>query len=188
MTGGPDSRLKAIFLDRDGVLNKVVMRNEVPCPPPDLDALDIYEDAPRALGGLREAGFRLVVVTNQPDVVRGTTPLSTVAAINATLARALPLDSIEMCLHDDAAQCGCRKPQPGMLVNASLRDGIDLSRSYMIGDRWRDVEAGKRAGCTTILLGGGYSEGLKSPPHASVSSLTAAAEWILQREKALGES
>jgi D-glycero-D-manno-heptose 1,7-bisphosphate phosphatase len=139
----------------------------------------IVPDAATALNRLRGAGYLLIVATNQPDVGRGTTTKTVVDGINDRLRVALPLDAIEMCIHDNLDQCSCRKPKPGMLLQAAGRFGIDLSRSYMIGDRWRDIEAGKAAGCKTALIDCGYEEGLKSPPDIIVDTLTAAADWIL---------
>lgn len=179
--GDSQPRQPAVFLDRDGVLNRVRMKGDTPLPPEGLGDLEILPDVPEALLSLREAGFRLVVVTNQPDVARGTTPRETVEAINRHLLSHLALDSIEVCYHDDADQCACRKPRPGMLIGAAKRYDIDVSSSYMVGDRWRDIEAGRQAGCSTVLVGEGYREGLRSEPDKKVGSLPEAAEWIIQR-------
>jgi D-glycero-D-manno-heptose 1,7-bisphosphate phosphatase len=169
----------AVFLDRDGVLNRAIVRNGKPYPPANIDELEIVPDAAAALSRLRGAGYLLIVATNQPDVGRGTTAKAAVDRINERLRATLPLDAVEMCIHDNADQCSCRKPMPGMLLQAAERFGIDLSRSYMIGDRWRDIEAGKAAGCRTALIGEGYAEGLKSLPDAIVGTLTEAVDWIL---------
>ena len=113
---------------------------------------------PDALAKLRDAGFLLIVTTNQPDVARGNQTRATVEAINQYLAERLPLDDIEACYHDDADLCACRKPKPGMIRSAAERHGIDIAASYMIGDRWRDVDAGLAAGCTTILIDRGIGK------------------------------
>ncbi|EWY42541.1 D-alpha,beta-D-heptose 1,7-bisphosphate phosphatase [Skermanella stibiiresistens SB22] len=170
-----------MFLDRDGVLNKVRMKGDVPCPPADLSDLEILPNVPEALLSLRQAGFRLIVVTNQPDVARGTTPRESVEAINQYLLSHLPLDSVEVCYHDDADHCDCRKPRPGMLTGAAERYGIDVTSSFMVGDRWRDMEAGRLAGCSTILVGVGYKEGVRGEPDKAASSLLEAAQWIIQQ-------
>lgn len=145
----PDS---AVFLDRDGTLNGACIRDGKSVPPGRVEDVQILPGVRDALRALKQAGFGLIVVTNQPDVRRGTQSRAVVEAINGLLARQLPLDEIVCCYHDDVDECDCRKPKPGMLVDTARRRGIDLARSYMIGDRWRDIEAGRRAGCTTIRV------------------------------------
>jgi D-glycero-D-manno-heptose 1,7-bisphosphate phosphatase len=173
------SAAAAVFLDRDGVLNRAIVRDGKPYPPASVDELEIVLDAACALARLRAAGYLLIVVTNQPDVGRGTTKLAVVEGINDRLRASLPLDAVAMCTHDNVDQCTCRKPKPGLLLQAAEKFGIDLSKSYMIGDRWRDIDAGKAAGCRTALIGDGYAEGLKSRPDTTVGTLTEAADWIL---------
>jgi D-glycero-D-manno-heptose 1,7-bisphosphate phosphatase len=141
--------------------------------------MEIVPEAPSALKRLKEAGFVLIVVTNQPDVARGTTPLSVVESINDRLAQAMPVDAWEMCIHDDADNCDCRKPKPGMLTRSGARLNISLGSSAMVGDRWRDIEAGRAAGCRTILVGDGYGEKEIAAPDAKVLTIAEAAEWIL---------
>lgn len=170
---------RAVFLDRDGVLNEVNVRDGKPYSPESLADLLIVPDAADALALLRSHGFRLVMVTNQPDIARGRISREEVARINRYLSSRLSIDAIEVCEHDDADNCGCRKPKPGMLIRAAARDGISLPESFMIGDRWRDIEAGHRAGCRSILIGDGYARERKASPDVAVSSLTEAAKWIL---------
>jgi D-glycero-D-manno-heptose 1,7-bisphosphate phosphatase len=178
MTSGPR---RAVFLDRDGVVNRSVMRNGKPYPPASLTELEIMPDAPEALADLKTRGFLLVIATNQPDVGRGTQQRTTVEAINAALRSTLPLDDFFVCYHDSVDDCDCRKPLPGLLLQAAAKHSIDLSSSFMIGDRWRDIEAGSSAGCRTILIDYGYSEqNPRHPPNAQVSSLRAAVDWILE--------
>jgi D-glycero-D-manno-heptose 1,7-bisphosphate phosphatase len=172
---------RAVFLDRDGVLNEVVVRDGKPYSPDTVDEMVIFPDAPAAAHELHRHGFRLVLVTNQPDVARGRISRATVEAMNARVRESVPLDAIEVCLHDDADNCDCRKPKPGMLLRAAKRDGIALAESFMIGDRYRDIEAGHSAGCRTILIGDGYSEEFKAQPEARFGSLTAAVAWILKQ-------
>jgi len=173
----------AVFLDRDGVLNKAIIRDGKPYPPRDLGEFAITPDARAALFALKSEGFLLVVVTNQPDVVRGRVNRAEVDAINAKLASGLPLDAIEVCEHDDKEHCDCRKPKPGMILRAQQKLGIDLVRSFMVGDRWRDIEAGRRAGCRTVLIGDGYGETFPSAPTFKVASLASAASWIIERSR-----
>ncbi len=177
---GPESNTvkpPAVFLDRDGVINAVVMRGSTPVPPSSLDELRILPGVAEALGRLKQAGYALVVVTNQPDIARGTTPRATVDAINADLRARLPIDEIRVCDHDDADGCRCRKPRPGLLLEPPT---YDVGRSIMVGDRWRDIEAGRRAGChATILVDYGYDEVRADAPDHTVRSLAEAAAWIL---------
>ena len=173
---------RAVFLDRDGVLNRVVLRNGLPHPPSDPSELEILEGVPEAVALLHAADFRLVVVSNQPDVARGKQTKVAVEAMNESIMEQLELDEVRVCYHDDDDHCDCRKPRPGMLIDSAKQAGIDLRQSYMIGDRWRDVEAGRSAGCMTILIDNGYEEGPQSAPDLRVSSLLEAAGWILSRE------
>jgi len=153
-------------------------------PPQSIAETTIYTDVPDALDRLRNAGFLLIVTTNQPGVARGKQTRAVVEAINQYLAERLPLDDIEVCYHDDADLCACRKPKPGMIRSAAERHGIDVAASYMIGDRWRDVDAGLAASCTTILIDRGHREELRGAPAVVVSSMAEAAAWIERREAA----
>jgi D-glycero-D-manno-heptose 1,7-bisphosphate phosphatase len=171
---------RAVFLDRDGVLNEPIVRDGKPYPPTRPQDIVICEGAPAALEDLRRLGFVLVCVTNQPDISRGTLSGETVDAINAQLMAALPLDAILVCRHDDADRCSCRKPKPGLIHQAAAELGLDVAGSYLIGDRWRDIEAGAAAHCRTVLVDRGYQERSSSvPPDATVSTIAAAAAWII---------
>ena len=149
---------RAVFLDRDGVLNRATVREGRPYPPASIAEVEILPGVVEALQRLKDAGFVLIVVSNQPDVARGTTPLATVAAINDYLAERLPIDRFIMCYHDSGDGCDCRKPRPGMLLAGAREFNVDLAASVMVGDRWRDVEAGIAAGCKTIFIDYGYEE------------------------------
>jgi len=170
---------RAVFLDRDGVLNEAIFRNGKPHPPSDLSQMVIFPGVPAALARLKAADLILIVVTNQPDVARGTALLADVVALNDHLCAKLPLDLVVMCTHDDADDCLCRKPRPGMLLAAADRLGISLPASVMVGDRWRDIEAGRRAGCRTILVGDGYDETFQSEPDLRARDLSSATDLIL---------
>lgn len=171
---------RAVFLDRDGVINRAVVRNGKPYPPPTLAELDILPGVPEALRRLSDAGFLLIVVTNQPDVGRGTQRLDVVEAMHRRLRAGLPIDDIKVCYEEDGPDCECHKPKPGMLLEAARERDIDLSRSYMVGDRWRDVGCGLAAGCFTIFVDRGYTESLTVTPHATCGDLSEAAAIILQ--------
>ena len=173
----------AVFLDRDGVLNEAIRCDGKPYPPRDLGQFAITAGARASLDALKREGFLLVVVTNQPDVARGRVSRAEVDAINAKLAGCLPLDAIEVCEHDDKEHCDCRKPKPGMILRAQQKLDIDLARSFMVGDRWRDIEAGRRAGCRTVLIGEGYGEPFPCAPTVKVVSLPRAASWIIEQSR-----
>lgn len=172
---------RAIFLDRDGVLNKSIIKNGKPYPPANLAEFSIPDDVKPALMTLKSAGFLLIGATNQPDVARGTTPKSLVEAINAELMNELPLDEIRVCYHDDADQCACRKPLPGLMLQAAEDYNIDLQKSVMIGDRWKDIEAGQLAGCKTIWINNNYQEPApKKSPDLTALTMQEASHWIMQ--------
>ena len=178
---------RAVFLDRDGVLNRAILRDGKPYPPASLDQLEVLPGAADALADLKSRGFLLFVVTNQPDVARGAQTREAVEAIHAELRKQLPLDGFFVCYHDDKDRCDCRKPAPGLLLQAAGRHAIQLSESFLIGDRWRDVEAGQNAGCATILVDYRYRErGPAREPDARVKSLREAADWILSRDSGKG--
>jgi D-glycero-D-manno-heptose 1,7-bisphosphate phosphatase len=172
----------AVFLDRDGVINRPVIRRGKPYSPSSLAELALLPGVPQAVRALKAGGYCLVVVTNQPDVARGTLSRAVADTMNEWLQAALPLDAVLMCIHDDGDQCRCRKPLPGLITQAARELRLDCTASYMIGDRWRDVEAGRRAGCRTVFVDHGYDE---PPPESCdfrVSSLLAAARIILQTD------
>ena len=173
---------RAVFLDRDGVLNEAVIRDGKPYPPATAADVVIAADAPAALEALKRRGLALIVVTNQPDVARGAQTVEAVQAIHDRIRLELPVDDFLSCFHDDRDGCSCRKPQPGLIVEGAERHGVNPHSSFMIGDRWRDIDAGKRAGCRTVWIDRGYRE--RSPsqlPDARVGSLSEAVTWILQQ-------
>ena len=170
---------RAVFLDRDGVINRAIVRDGKPYPPSSLAELEILPGVPDALAQLRAAGFRLIVVTNQPDVARGMQTRLEVEAVHSMLQFYLPLDEFRVCYHDNADRCGCRKPEPGMLLEAAREASLDLSASFLIGDRWRDIEAGQRAGCAALFIDYHYAEREPSQPFVRVGSMAEAADWIL---------
>lgn len=175
---------RAVFLDRDGVLNQAVVRNGKPHPPANAKELALAPDANAALQELKAQGFLLLVVTNQPDVAKGITTRAVVEEINRKLESELPLDDVFVCYHQDSDHCDCRKPKPGMILDGARKHNVDLSESFMVGDRWRDVEAGQNAGCRTVFIDGGYEERQPArPADATVHSLKEAANWILQASR-----
>ena len=175
----------AVFLDRDGVINRARERDGKPYPSASLSEFEIFSEVPEACRRLKQAGFLLVVATNQPDVGRGTLKREAVEEIHAEMRRRLPLDGVEVCYHpgQGLSDCDCRKPRPGMLLHAASELNIDLTRSWMVGDRWRDVDCGHAAGCRTIFIDRGYAEELKQQPDFRVKNLLEAAEIILAEVK-----
>ena len=176
---------RAIFLDRDGVINRALEKEAKPYPPTSLAEFEILPDVPAACARLKAAGFLLIVATNQPDVGRGTLAQSVVEAIHAHMISQLPIDRVEVCYHPGKglSDCDCRKPKPGMLLRAAKDLGIDLAQSWMVGDRWRDIDCGYAAGCRTIFIDYGYDEALKQKPDFSARNLAEAVDIILARRK-----
>lgn len=170
-----------MFLDRDGTLNVQVVREGKPYPPAGLEDFRLFGGVPEGCRALKTAGFVLVVATNQPDVGRGTLPQAAVEAMHARLLELVPeIDRIEVCYDPGRGEVSARrKPEPGMLLDAAGALGIDLSRSWMVGDRWRDVECGKRAGVGTVFIDFGYDEPLPSAPDMTVGSFPEAVSRLL---------
>ncbi|MBV9769988.1 MAG: HAD family hydrolase [Bryobacterales bacterium] len=171
---------RAVFLDRDGVINAAVVREGKPYPPRSLEEFTVLPGVPEACARLRAAGFDLIVATNQPDVGRGDLPLATVEEIHRRMCELLPIERVEVCYDaggDHSSEF--RKPSPGMLLRAARELKIDLAASYMVGDRWRDIDCGHAAGCTTIFIDYGYNEALNKHPHFQAANLLAASTIIL---------
>jgi D-glycero-D-manno-heptose 1,7-bisphosphate phosphatase len=176
---------RAVFFDRDGVLNEAIVADGKPYPPPSLAELRIVNEAPAAVAAVHEAGYLAIGATNQPDVARGTAKREDVDAINAAVVRATGLDAIYTCPHDDGDACACRKPKPGLLLRAAREHDVDLAQSFLIGDRMKDVACGRAAGVTTILIDRGYAQtgrrarGDANGPDAVVHTLEEAVRWVV---------
>ena len=170
---------RAVFLDRDGVLNKAVIREGKPYPPASMGEFKLIPGVIEAVNSLHIQQWLIIVVTNQPDVARGIALKSDVQEMNDYLSSLLPLDEVKTCFHDSGDNCYCRKPEPGFLLDSAIKYGLNLGECFMVGDRWRDIEAGQRAGCRTIFIDYGYAE--KRPENADyvVSSLMEGALIIL---------
>ena len=177
---------RAVFLDRDGVINKPVVREGRPHPPAEVEDFELYQDVPTGCARLEAAGYLLVVVTNQPDVARKAQSRAVVDAMHRKMLDVLPqIARVEVCWHagvEWADPCDCRKPQPGMVLRAAKALNIDLTQSFLIGDRWRDIDCGRSAGCRTVFIDRNYSETLKQPPDWTVQSFGQAIEVILRAE------
>jgi D-glycero-D-manno-heptose 1,7-bisphosphate phosphatase len=170
---------RAVFLDRDGVVNRPIIRNNKPFPPRNTAEVEILPGVLEGLKLLEAHGWYLIIVTNQPDIARGTASRADVEEINQHLSRMLPIKAVYVCYHDDAENCQCRKPKPGLLLNAARDYEIDLAASFMIGDRWKDIEAGRAAGCRSIFIDYKYDERQPDTYTYLARSLRDAAEKIL---------
>lgn len=181
------SRNRALLLDRDGVINRAMIRAGRPYPPGSVEEVEILPGVAEALARSRAAAFLNIIVTNQPDVARATQTRAAVEAINRALKEALPIDDVFVCYHDDADRCFCRKPLPGLILEAAERYDLDLSHCYLVGDRWRDIDAGSAAGCRTILIDYGHRERLPSrPPDLRAGSLLEAVARIEAEQRECG--
>lgn len=170
----------AVFLDRDGVINHASVRDGVSYPPQSAAEFRLMPGVEEACRRLRQAGYPLVVVTNQPDMARGSQTRERVEEINDLVRRCVPVLDILTCYHDNADGCGCRKPKPGLLLLAAERWGIDLRTSFMVGDRWSDIQAGQAAGCASILIERGDCGRERCQPDWIASDLPEAADIILR--------
>jgi D-glycero-D-manno-heptose 1,7-bisphosphate phosphatase len=170
---------RAVFIDRDGVINESMHRDGLPVAPTRLEDFRLLPGVSDALAKLKEAGFLLVVVTNQPDIATGRASRAVVEAMNDQLLDQLPIDDIRVCAHVNDDNCDCRKPKPGLLLDAAQDHDIELSESWMIGDRWRDVGAGKAAGCRTVFIDYDYPERRPDKPDHVVRSLAEAVPLVL---------
>jgi len=149
---------RAIFLDRDGIINETVERDGKRVAPRTLEEFKIIDGVKAALFHFQKSGFLNIVVTNQPDIARGFSSADLLSYMHMLMKSTLHIDDILTCIHDDSDKCECRKPKPGLLFKAAVKWKIDLSDSIMIGDTWRDMAAGKAAGCTTVLIEYPFSE------------------------------
>ena len=156
------------------------MRDGKPYPPASLVELEILPGVHEALQKLHDANYLLIVVSNQPDVARGTMKKEDIELMNDFLSSQLPIDDFKICYHDSNEKCSCRKPLPGALFEAAKKYNIDLSKSFMVGDRWRDVEAGVSAGCKTFFINYQYAEQKPDAPDFIVSSLLEVKKIILE--------
>ncbi len=174
---------RAVFLDRDGVINRAIQIERKPYSPRSFAEFEILPEVLPAIIQLKAASFKLIVVTNQPDVGRGIITQSTVEAMHDYLLTILPIDRIEVCYHPGrgVSNCFCRKPQPGMLLKIANEMNLDLFSSWMVGDRWTDINCGNAAGCRTIFVDRGYDEFLREAPDFSAQDLSEAARIILNQ-------
>jgi D-glycero-D-manno-heptose 1,7-bisphosphate phosphatase len=178
--------MRALFLDRDGVVNRSLVKDGKPFAPTLLAEFEFLPGVQDALLLTKSLGFTNIVVTNQPDLSTGKIDLEQFRLIRERCFAELSIDDIKVCPHVQADHCNCRKPQPGMLMDAAKEHGIDIAHSYMIGDRWRDIECGQAAGCkTNFFIDYGYSEKQPEPPFTLVRNLGEAVQIILEETQLL---
>jgi D-glycero-D-manno-heptose 1,7-bisphosphate phosphatase len=171
----------AIFLDRDGILNCAIIHGGKPYPPPSLENLEIMPGVHSVLKKLMQAGYSLIGITNQPDVARGIQNRRTVESINSYIMSHLPLLEIFTCYHDDEDNCECRKPRPGLIYRAAKKYGLNLTQSWMVGDRWKDIATGRAAGLKTVFVNYHYDEKFEgTPPDFSIENVSDLAGIILK--------
>ena len=170
---------RAVFLDRDGVINRAYVRDGKPYPPDSMAEFEILPGVKEAIAQLKSAGFLVIVFTNQPDVGAGRQKREVVEAFHARIVKELAVDAIKVCYHVERDDCQCRKPRPGMLLEAAAEHDISLRESYVVGDRWRDIAAGQAVGCQSFFIDYRYVEKQPEQPHIAVESLLDAAARIL---------
>ena len=168
---GINSLNQAVFLDRDGVINQALVRNGLPYSPTNFDEFKWAEGIHEASRQIVSSGFDLFCITNQPDVGRGLQQLEIVEQFHKMVQDELPIEKIYACYHDGTSTCDCRKPEPGLLLQAAQEFGLNLSQSWLVGDRWKDIDAGNAVGCRTIFLDYGYDEDLRSLPDHIIGSV-----------------
>lgn len=180
-----DMNRSAVFLDRDGVISRSKVIDGKPYAPRLLEEFRIFPRVAESVQKLKNAGFYVFVVTNQPDIGNGLVDPAIVDAMHEKMRRDIELDDILMCPHKQIDECSCRKPKPGMILSAAKRFGINLSTSFMVGDRRTDILSGISAGCYTIFVrrrfGYGENHGIDIPANKVVGSLSEATRHILER-------
>lgn len=172
---------RAFFLDRDGVINALVAREGRLTSPRTDEEFRILPNVPEAIRQIRSAGFLVIVVTNQPEIKRGLVKKEPVDRFHRQIRSELAIDDIRVCYHDTDDRCLCRKPEPGLLIDSAQRWNIGLSQSFLVGDRRKDIEAGQRAGCTTMLVRASYNHDAAWHADFLVENLNHALEIAIYR-------
>jgi D-glycero-D-manno-heptose 1,7-bisphosphate phosphatase len=173
----------AVFLDRDGTLNKAYIEDGLPISPSSLNKFKIIKGVKKSINRLKKLNFLCILITNQPDVFRGKIAKKTVVKMNSYIKKKIKLDDMFVCYHDNEHNCSCRKPKPGLLLKASKKWKIDLKKSFMIGDRWKDILAGKKVGCKTIFINNNYKNDKKVKADFTFKSLLKAVNKVEKLRK-----
>jgi D-glycero-D-manno-heptose 1,7-bisphosphate phosphatase len=182
MEGKMQENRTAVFFDRDGVLNHAVVKDGKPYPPKNAQEMVLVEKAKELLDKLRAKHFLLICVTNQPDFLRGLRTLENINEMNDKVLKAVELDDLFCCFHDNKDNCNCRQPKPGMLFEAAKKWNIDLEKSFMVGDRNVDIGAGKAAGAKTVFIDYDYVEEKPTTMDFRCKDLVEAVEYILEQD------
>ncbi|HOV88836.1 MAG TPA: HAD family hydrolase [Candidatus Paceibacterota bacterium] len=173
---------RAIFLDRDGVINKAIIRAGGFSSPWSLDEFEIIDEVEEVLKEFKKLEFLNIIITNQPDIARGNLLLRELEKMHQIILERLPVDDIQYCPHDDKDNCDCRKPKPGMILRAAQKWNIDLNHSYVIGDRWKDIKASKAAGCKAFLIRREYNLDYQEDYDFEINNLKEVVEFIKKLE------
>jgi D-glycero-D-manno-heptose 1,7-bisphosphate phosphatase len=170
----------ALFLDRDGVIIKSYTINGKPFPPRSLDKVLLLDDVVQSVNMVKNFGFEIVVITNQPDIATGKTTIEFLNQVHEIIKDDTGINKFYICPHTDKDYCNCRKPKPGLFIQAAKELDLDLSKSFMVGDRWSDITAGQQAGCKNFFIDRGYAEKKPESPYIRVFSLLQAINFILE--------
>ena len=172
---------RAVFLDRDGVINKLIYRDGKPTSPRNIEEFEFEAGVENALMRLSAAGFKLFVVSNQPELARGLLTNESLRLMTDRIVNTLEIDEVRICPHDNDDGCRCRKPLPGMLLELARKYDLSLEESYIVGDTWKDSGAGSSAGCKSIILDRPYNR--EDPADWRVPDLSSAADLICASQR-----
>jgi len=175
---------RAVFLDRDGVVNRAPLIEGLPHSPRSVRELEIMPGVREAVSILLDFNYEIVVVTNQPDISRGLLQNDELDKIHKEISSQTGIKHFFFCIHDNQHRCACRKPKPGMLIYAALELNLSLERSFLVGDRRKDIQAGQEAGCQCFFIDYEYPEKLPDQPFYRVASLLEAAVLITENQNA----
>lgn len=142
----------AVFIERDGILNRVCVERQNQVSPRTVEELDLNDAAVIPLKALKDAGFLLVGTSNQPGLSRGYLARRELDLMHTLIRKRFPLDDLLVCPHDEFDRCPCRKPKPGLFQEAAYKWHLDLEHSFVVSDKWQDAEAAHNAGCTSLLI------------------------------------
>lgn len=143
---------QGVFIERDGILNQVRVERQNQVSPLTLEEFRVNTETAPWLKKLRDAGLVVIATTNQPGLSRGYQSRRELDRMHEVLRRALPLDDLLLCPHDETDHCSCRKPKPGLLIEGGFNWHLGLDHSFVISDKWQDAEAARNAGCTSLLM------------------------------------
>lgn len=173
---------RAFFLDRDGVINKSLLKKGKPLAPREFKQFKIIKNVDKSLIFLKKQGFKNIIITNQPDIKKGLIKNSTSKRINKEIKKKLQIDDIFICKHTDEDNCNCRKPKTGLIKKAKKKWNIDLKKSYLIGDRWRDIFLANKLKINCFYIDKNYKERKPKKYNYKVKNLYAAIRKLKNNE------